>query len=96
MRVRFAAAARIELDEILAHISADNPVAATGVAGAIRAAAGKLGSFPRIGSATNDPKILIQIANPYRYLIFYSIEPDAVIIRRVRHPARRRSADERL
>jgi plasmid stabilization system protein ParE len=96
MRVRFAAAARIELDEILAHISAYDPVAATAVEGAIRAAIGKLGSFPRIGSATNDPEILIKIASPYRYLIFYSIEPDGVIIRRIRHPARQRPPDARL
>jgi plasmid stabilization system protein ParE len=50
--------------------------------------------FPRIGSATDDPAVLIKIARPYHYLIFYSIAGNAVLIRRVRHPARQQKANE--
>jgi plasmid stabilization system protein ParE len=94
MRTRYTATARSEADEIFRHIAKDNPVAAAAVAAAIRTAIARLAAFPRIGAATNDPNVLIKIARPYQYLIFYSVERDAVIIRRVRHPARPRPPSE--
>ena len=94
MNIRYTATARAEADEIFKHIARDNTVAAAAVAAAIRDAIERLAVFPRIGAATNDPKVFTMIARPYHYLIFYSIERDTVIIRRVRHPARQRPASE--
>ena len=90
MRVRYTATARAEADDIFAHIANDNPAAAVAVASAIRGAVARLRSFPHIGAATDESGIWIKIVRPYRYLIFYSIDRDAVVIRNIRHPARRR------
>jgi plasmid stabilization system protein ParE len=90
MRIRYTATARVEADEIFKHIARDNLVAAAAVAAAIKDAIARLVVFPRIGAATNDPNVFTKIARPYHYLIFYSIDRDTIIIRRVRHPARRR------
>ena len=94
MRIRYTATARSEADEIFKHIARDNPVAAAAVAAAIKDAIERLAAFPRIGAATSDPAVFIKIARRYHYLIFYTIERDTIIIRRVRHPARQRP-DER-
>ena len=90
MRTRYTATARAEANEIFAHIARDNPVAAAAVAVAIKDAIARLAIFPRIGTATNDPKVFIKIARPYHYLIFFSVERETVVVRRVRHPARQR------
>ena len=95
MRIRYTATARSEADEIFQHIARDNLVAAAAVAAAIKDAIARLVVFPRIGAATNDPNVFTKIARPYHYLIFYSIDRDTIIIRRVRHPARRRPPSER-
>lgn len=90
MKIRYTATARAEAEEIFKHIARDNAVAAAAVAAAIKEAIARLADFPRIGAATNDPRVFTKIARPYHYLIFYSIEHGTVIIRRVRHPARQR------
>jgi toxin ParE1/3/4 len=90
MRVRYTATAHAEVDDILAHIAKDNPAAAGAVGAAINAAVARLRSFPHIGARTDDPGTYLKIARPYRYLIFYRIDDDAVVIRNIRHPARRR------
>ena len=90
MRVRYTATARGEVDAISARIAADNPAAAVAVANAIKAAADRLRSFPRIGSQTNAAGVSMRIARPYHYLIFYAVVDQTIFIRNVRHPARRR------
>lgn len=90
MNIRYTATARAEADEIFHQIARDNPVAAAAVATAIKDAIARLAAFPRIGAMTNDPKVFIKIARPYRYLIFYGIEHGTVVVRRIRHPARQR------
>jgi toxin ParE1/3/4 len=95
MKIRYTATARAEADAVFEHIARDNPVAAAAVAAAIKDAIARLAEFPRIGAATNDPNVFTKIARPYRYLIFFTIERDTLIIRRVRHPARRRPPSER-
>jgi toxin ParE1/3/4 len=89
MMVRYTATARAELEEIFDRIESENPKAATAVAMGIRSAISRLQSFPRIGAPTDEPGIFIKIARPYRYLIFYRIDGDTVIVRNIRHPARR-------
>jgi toxin ParE1/3/4 len=90
MKVHFTDSASADIEEILAQIKTDNTVAAAAVALAIREATARLSLFPRIGAETDHPGIFMKIVRPYRYLIFYRIESDVVVIRNVRHPARRR------
>lgn len=90
MRVRYTATARVEADDIFARIANDNPAAAAAVASAISGAVARLRSFPHIGAATDEGGIHIKIVRPFHYLIFYSFDDDTVVIRNIRHPARRR------
>lgn len=94
MRIRYTETARAEAVEIFEYIAQDNPAAAADVAASINAAISRLAVFPRIGAETNDPSVFIKIARPYHYLIFYSIERDTVMIRRIRHPSRRRPSSK--
>jgi plasmid stabilization system protein ParE len=90
MKVRYTAAGRTEIEDILARIATDNPAAATAVGSAIKATIARIRSFPRIGADTDVPEIFLSIVRPYRYLIFYKIRSDTIVIRNVRHPARQR------
>ena len=92
MRVTYTAEARAEFDEILSYINADSPEAAVVVGRAITSAVKRLRTFPHIGAATDEPEVRVIMARPYRYLIFYRLERDTVVIRNIRHPARRRPA----
>lgn len=67
MKVRYAATALAEADDILAYIAKDNPAAAVAVASAIRTAARRLGVFPHIGAPTDLHGIYLKIVRPYRY-----------------------------
>lgn len=93
MTVRFTDTATSDLDEIFARVGVDNPVAAAGIALAIKGAVARLQLFPRIGAETDQPGIYIKIVRPYRYLIFYWIDRNTVVIRNVRHPARQRPSE---
>lgn len=95
MKVRYTAAARADTDQILALIRRDNPPAAGAVAAAIKAAVVRLRSFPFIGAETDEPGVYIKIVRPYRYLIFYRVTYNGVVIRNVRHPARHRPSSVR-
>jgi plasmid stabilization system protein ParE len=90
MKLRYTFTARGEIAAILSRIAADNPTAASSVAGAIKATVARLRSFPFIGAETDDRGVYMRIARPNHYLIFYQIVDETVIIRNVRHPARRR------
>jgi plasmid stabilization system protein ParE len=95
MRIRYTATARAETNDILAHIAEDNSSAAVAVGAAIKTAIARLGSFPRMGTETDDTRVYMKIARPYQYLIFYSVVGSTVLIHNVRHPARQRPSSER-
>jgi toxin ParE1/3/4 len=90
MKVRYTATARAEIEDILSNIERDSPRAAAAVAATIKTAIVRLASFPKIGAPTDLPGIFVKISRPYRYLIFYRIDGATIVIRNVRHPARRR------
>ena len=96
MRVRYTATALRDIDEILARIAGDNPSAAAAVAIAIRTSVARLAAFPRIGAETDIPGIFVKLVRTYRYLIFYRIDGHTVVVRNVRHPARRRPGPAEL
>jgi plasmid stabilization system protein ParE len=88
MNIQYTATVRAEIDGILAYIAGDNPPAATAVSAAIDTAISRLRTFPRMGTSTDVEDVYMKIARPYRYLIFYSVIENTIIVRNVRHPAR--------
>jgi len=94
MRVRYTDTALDEIEDILAHIADDNPIAAAKVATAITVTIARLSTYPLLATETDVPAVRMTIARPYSYLIFYSTDGDRLVIRNVRHPARRRPPSE--
>jgi plasmid stabilization system protein ParE len=94
MKVRFTDSARSDIDQILSCIHVDNPTATMAVSSAIKAAVGRLKTFPGLGARTDRPDIFMMIARPYHYLIFYGVTDNTLVIRSVRHPARQRSPSD--
>lgn len=90
MKVRYTEAALQELDQILSQIAADNPLSADEVAAVLQTTIRRLSDYPRLAIETDDPSVRMMPALPYRYLIFYEIDDDVIIIRNVRHSARQR------
>ncbi len=90
MKVRYADTALGEIDEILSHIAKDNPLAADEVATVMRTTIARLADYPRMAVETDVPGVRVAPVLPYRYLIFYSLHHESVIIRNVRHSARER------
>lgn len=90
MKVRYTDTALAEIDEILSYIAKDNPLAADEVGAVLRAAIARLADCPRLAIETDVPNVRVAPVLPYRYLVFYSIHEDALIVRNVRHAARQR------
>jgi plasmid stabilization system protein ParE len=90
MKVCYTETALGEIDEILSCIAKDNPLAADEVAAVLRATIRRVSEYPRLAIETDDPGVRMTPVLPYRYLIFYTIDADAVLIRNVRHSARER------
>jgi toxin ParE1/3/4 len=90
MKVRYTDAALAEIEDILAYIAKDNPLAADEVAAVMRVTIARLSDHPRLAVETDIPNVRVAPVLPYRYLLFYSIENNSVVIRNVRHAARER------
>jgi len=90
MKVRYTDTALAELNDILSYIAKDNPLAADEVGAIVRATIARLADFPRLAIETDVPHVRVAPVLPYRYLIFYSVHDDTLVIRNVRHAARRR------
>jgi plasmid stabilization system protein ParE len=90
MRVRLTATALAELAEILDYIAAENPSAAERVAARFDDTVERLARFPYSAVATDDPSIRMAVLGRYPYLIFYTVADDEVVIRNIRHGARKR------
>jgi plasmid stabilization system protein ParE len=88
MKVRYTKTALGEIDEILSYIAKDNPLAADEVAAVLRATLRRLSEYPRLAIETDDHGIRIMPVLPYRYLIFYSMDEHAIVIRNIRHSTR--------
>jgi toxin ParE1/3/4 len=91
MRIRYTATAFAELGHILSYIANDNPLAAEEVATVIRATIARLAEYPRMAIETDFLGARVSPVLPYRYLVFYNIDEECVIIRNIRHAARARS-----
>lgn len=93
MRRRYTETANHESEQLFASIAADNPAAAAKIAATIEATIARLSSFPRLGAETDVDAVRVIVARPYAYLIYYTVENDVLLIRNIRHPARRRTLD---
>jgi toxin ParE1/3/4 len=89
MRVRYTDTALAEISDILSYIAKDNPLAAEEVGAIMRATITRLADFPRLAMETEAPDVRVAPVLPYRYLIFYSVHDDSLVIRNVRHTARK-------
>jgi toxin ParE1/3/4 len=88
MKVRYTDTALAEIEDILSYIAKDNPLAADEVGAIMRAAINRLADYPRLAIETDVQNVRMAPVLPYRYLVFYSIEDNALVIRNVRHAAR--------
>ena len=95
MKVRFTATALAEIDEILSYIAQDNPLAADEVGAVMRATIARLADYPRLAIETDVPDVRVAPVLPYRYLVFYGIHDETLIVRNVRHAARERPSSWR-
>ena len=89
MKVRYTDTALAEINDILSYIAKDNPLAADEVGAIMRATIARLADFPRMAFETDVPDVRVAPVLPYRYLIFYSVHDDSLVIRDVRHTARK-------
>jgi toxin ParE1/3/4 len=90
MKVHYTDSALAEIDAILSYIAKDNPLAAEEVAAVLRVTIARLSEYPRLAIETNVPDVHMAPVLPYRYIIFYSLNRDAIVIRNVLHAARER------
>jgi toxin ParE1/3/4 len=90
MKLRVTETAFAELNDIADYIARDNPTAAKAVVARIEEVFERIKDFPEIARVADASGIRIFPVRPFPYLVFYIIEQDEIIIRNVRHGARRR------
>ncbi len=90
MNVRYTLTALAEIDEILAYVRERNPAAAAAIGQQIERVVAWLTESPRMGYRIDETSLRMLPVGRYPYLIFYTVEDDEVVIRNVRHAARRR------
>jgi toxin ParE1/3/4 len=88
MRVRYAAAARRDLSEVVDYIAAANPRAADATERAILAVAKRLGDFPSFGPVGRWPGTREAVVPNLPYVLIYEVDGQAVTIVAVLHGAR--------
>lgn len=90
MRILYTATALDEIEGIFAHIAKDNLRAASDVIAVIEKTVARLSEYPQSAVETDLQDVRVALALPHPYLIFYSVEGGSLVIRNVRHAARRR------
>jgi toxin ParE1/3/4 len=88
MKVRYTDAALREVDEILSYIAKDNPLAADEVAALLQVTVRRIANYPQLATETDDSPVRVAPVLPYRYLIFYTVDLEGIVIRNVSHSAR--------
>jgi len=88
MKVRYTAAARREIAEILSYIAQDNPKAAKRVASEIETTVGLLSRHPRIAMVVHESGIRAKLVGRFQYRIFYTTDDDILTVRNVRSTRR--------
>ena len=89
--VRLLPAAEQDFSQIVLFVAEDNPQAAAKLLNKIEAKLAQLEKFPELGGIPSDPDLATvgyRFLVAGNYLIFYTLEPGAVIIHRILHGAR--------
>jgi toxin ParE1/3/4 len=89
MKIRYTRSAAAQLNEILTYISERSPQGTRKVHSRIYNLINLLAAHPNIGAVTADPVIRRVNTSPYPYLIFYETGDREIIIRGIRHMARK-------
>jgi toxin ParE1/3/4 len=90
MKVRFTRPAQQDLLRIQAHVSQDNPEAASRIVARIIELAWALKDNPHQGRETDEPNALLFLVPRLNYFIFYSIVDSEIHINHIRHTSRKR------
>ena len=77
MRLRWLRRARIDLQDIRAHIAGDNPVAAITIGARIEDRANQLLLNPWLGPESNIPSVRRLLVSNLPYHIYYRVQPQA-------------------
>ena len=77
-----------DLDEIRAYLIELGPSGAERVRQHIAQTIERLGDFPFLGRATDEPGVRVLPLTRYPYLIFYTVLTDTVAVLHIRHGAR--------
>ena len=88
MKIRYTETALEEIEDILSNIAKDNSSAALRASVSILATINRVAEFPRTAVETDAPDVRMAPVRPYRYLVFFILADNAIIIRNVRHSAR--------
>jgi plasmid stabilization system protein ParE len=90
MRVRYTETSLAEIEEIFTYIAAHNPAAATGVTAQVEQTVALISKFPGLGRVKYQQTVRMLPVRRYpRYLVFYTVHHNEVVILNVRHGARR-------
>ena len=87
-RLIFAVAAKRDIDEIVAHVAQDNPVAAAKLFQIIDSAAQRLRTFPSLGRPGRMPGTRELSLAGTSYLIVYDVGDEVVTILAIFHTSR--------
>jgi toxin ParE1/3/4 len=92
MRVRYALAARFDIDGIYEFLAKRNPTAASRVVTRIRQAAERLGEFPHLGHVGRAPATFEWTVRRLPYIIVYEVREERaeVVVLGVFHGAQDR------
>ena len=88
MKVRLDARAVRDLEEIRSYLVEHSPFGAERVRQHIAQTLERLGDFPLLGRATDEPGVRVLTLTRYPYLIFYAVLTDTVVVLHIRHGAR--------
>ena len=96
MRLRLARQAVRDLQNIADFIGAESPSGAKRVRAAIVKTLQLIGEHPDFGRIQSLKLVRKAVVPKYRYLIYYRVDSvkGEVVVLSVRHPARRRAADD--
>jgi toxin ParE1/3/4 len=90
MKVTFTPRAIGDLREIADYIAERSTKGAFAVGRRIEEVLAKLSGFPRMGRPLEGrPSVRVVSLGRYPYLLFYTVEPDEILILHIRHAARR-------
>lgn len=89
MKVRYTETSLEEIESILSHIAKDNRSAALKASAAILSTIARLVEFPSAAVQTDTPGVRMAPVLPYRYIVFFSVTGDVLVVRNVRHSRQR-------